>query len=142
VRVVVAHRHELLAEALGRLLEDFGLVAVGLASDPAALLDRLPRTSADVLLLDAGFDPRAGPLVALEHIRAAAPGLRIVVLAQALGETLDVAARDGDLDAVVLTGTAGVALTAAIAQVAAGHSVFPAEWLRNVHRGRPTRSYG
>jgi len=134
VRVVVAHQHELLAEALGRLLDDLGLVVVGSACDPPALFDHLPRAAADVLILDAGFDPATGPLVALDRIRAVAPGLRVVVLAEALDEMLCVAAREGDLDGVVLTEAAGVELVAAIAQVVAGHSVFPAGWLRQVQR--------
>jgi two-component system nitrate/nitrite response regulator NarL len=132
VRVVVAHQHELLAEALGRLLDDLGLLVVGSACGPAALVARLPVASADVLVLDASFDPAAGPLVTLERIRAAAPEVRIVVLAAAPDEMLSIAAREGELDGVVYTSTAGVELAAAIAQVAAGHAVFPAGWLRQV----------
>jgi two-component system, NarL family, response regulator LiaR len=138
VRVVVAHRHELLAEALGRLLDDLGVLVVGSACEPTALLDHLPRTEADVLLLDAAFDPVAGPLVALDHIRAAAPGLRIVVLAEALDEMLSIKAREGELDGVVLAGAAGVELVAAIAQVVAGHSVFPCGWMRQIQENAAT----
>jgi DNA-binding NarL/FixJ family response regulator len=138
VRVVIAHEHELLAEALGRLLDDLGILVVGSACDSSALLEHLPETEADVLLLDAGFDPVAGPLVVLGHIRAVAPDLRIVVLADALDEMLSIAAREGDLDGVVLTGTAGVELVAAIAQVVAGHAVFPAGWLRQVQEAAAT----
>ncbi len=116
MRVVVAHRHELLAEAIGRLLDDLGVLVVGSACEPEALIDHLPSTEADVLLLDACFDPVAGPLVALDHIRAAAPALRIVVLA----------------------GTAGVELVAAIAQVVAGHSVFPCGWMRQIQEQAAT----
>jgi DNA-binding NarL/FixJ family response regulator len=68
----------------------------------------------------------------LDHIRAAAPDLRIVVLADALDEMLSIAAREGELDGVVLTATAGVELVAAIAQVVAGHAVFPAGCLRKL----------
>jgi two-component system nitrate/nitrite response regulator NarL len=132
VRVVVAHRHELLAEALGRLLDDLGLVVVGSTCDATALLDHLRTAEADVLVLDAGFDPVAGPLVALERIRAVAPEVRIVVVADALDQVLSVAASEGDLDGVVVTSVAGVELVAAIAQVVAGHSVFPAGWMRQV----------
>jgi two-component system, NarL family, response regulator LiaR len=138
VRVVVAHQHELLAEALGRLLDDLGVLVVGSACDSTALLEHLPETEADVVLLDSGFDPVAGPLVVLGHIRAAAPDLRIVVLAEALDEMLSIAAREGDLDGVVLAGTAGVELVAAIAQVVAGHAVFPAGWLRQVQEAAAT----
>jgi DNA-binding NarL/FixJ family response regulator len=138
VRVVVAHQHQLLAEALGRLLDDLGLLVAGSACDPAALFEHLPQTEADVLLLDAGFDPVAGPLVVLDHIRAVAPNVRIVVLAEALDEMLSIAAREGELDGVVLTGTAGIELVAAIAQVVAGHAVFPAGWLRQVQEAAAT----
>ena len=130
VRVVVAHRHELLAEALGRLLDDLGLVVVGSACDPAALDEHLPTVSADVLILDASFDPASGPLAALDRIATAAPGLRVVVLADAPDQRLCMAARSGELDGVVLTSAAGVELVSALAQVVAGHSVFPAGWLR------------
>jgi DNA-binding NarL/FixJ family response regulator len=138
VRVVVAHRHELLAEALGRLLDDLGVLVVGSACEPEALIDHLPNSEADVLLLDASFDPVAGPLVALDHIRATAPALRIVVLAEALDEMLSIAAREGELDGVVLAGTAGVELVAAIAQVVAGHSVFPCGWMRQMQEHAAT----
>jgi DNA-binding NarL/FixJ family response regulator len=138
VRVVVAHQHELLAEALGRLLDDLGMLVAGSACDSEALLEHLPETEADVLLLDAGFDPMAGPLVVLGQIRAVAPGLRVVVLAETLDEMLIIAAREGDLDGVVLTATAGVELVAAIAQVVAGHAVFPAGWLRHVQEAATT----
>jgi DNA-binding NarL/FixJ family response regulator len=138
VRVIIAHQHELLAEELGRLLDDLGVIVVGSACEPSGLIDGLPQTEADVLLLDATFDPVAGPLVVLEHIRAAAPGLRIVVLAQALDEMLTIAAREGELDGVVLTSTAGVELVAAIAQVVAGHAVFPAGWMRQVQEAAAT----
>jgi DNA-binding NarL/FixJ family response regulator len=130
VRVVVAHRHELIADALGRLLDDLGLIVVGSACDPVALLDHLPTVTADVLVLDAGFDPASGPLAALDRIATAAPGLRVVVLADAPDQRLCIAARAGDLDGVVLTSAAGVELVAALAQVVAGHAVFPAGWLR------------
>jgi DNA-binding NarL/FixJ family response regulator len=130
VRVVVAHRHELIADALGRLLDDLGLIVVGSACDPVALLDHLPTVTADVLVLDAGFDPASGPLAALDRIATAAPGLRVVVLADAPDQRLCIAARAGDLDGVVLTSAAGVELVAALAQVVAGHAVFPAGRLR------------
>ena len=119
-----------MAEALGRLLDDLGMVVAASACDQATLLSRLAETSADVVLLDAGFDPSSGTLFALDRIRAAAPGLRVVVIADALDGQLTMAARGGDLDGVVLTSAAGGELAAALAQVVAGHAVFPAGWLR------------
>ena len=95
----------------------------------------------DAVLLDAGLRPAAGPLAMLERIRAVAPGVRVVVVADALDEVLSVAARDGELDGVVLASAAGAELAAAMAQVVAGHAVFPAGWLRQVRQSAaPARS--
>lgn len=133
-RVVVAHRHELVAEALGRLLEHLGLEVAGAAGDLDALVEHLPEGSADVLVLDAGFDATAGPIVALQRIRELAPETRVVVLAESLDGMLGVLVREGDLDGVVLASDSGADLVAAIAQVVAGHSVFPAGWMRSARR--------
>ena len=126
VRVVVAHRRELLAEALGRLLEHLGLVVAGAVSDADALLVQLHGDSADVVVLDAGFDPRP--------VRNRAPSARIMVLADGLDQRLAAAAREGEVDGIVLTRSAGAELASAITQVAAGHAVFPAGWLSRARR--------
>jgi DNA-binding NarL/FixJ family response regulator len=111
----------MLAEALGRLLNDLGMNVVATMCDPDALLSQLSDGPADVLVLDAGFHPVSGPLVTLERIRAAAPAVRVVVVAAAVDEALSVAAR-------------GAELVAAVTQVGAGHAVFPAGWLRQVRQ--------
>lgn len=119
-----------MAEALGRLLGDLGMHVVGRACDPETLLARIALGRAEVLVIDAAFHPVTGPLVTLDRVRATAPGLRVVVVADAVDEALSVAARDGDLDGVVLATADGAELAAAVSQVVAGHSVFPAGWLR------------
>jgi DNA-binding NarL/FixJ family response regulator len=126
VRVVVAHRRELLAEALGRLLEHLGLVVVSAASDHEVLLELVSEEAPDVVVLDAGFDPRP--------LRTGAPAARIVVLADGLDQRLAAAAREGDVDGIVLTRCVGAELASAITQVAAGHAVFPAGWLSRARR--------
>jgi DNA-binding NarL/FixJ family response regulator len=126
VRVVIGHRRELLAEALGRLLEHLGLVVVGAASDHEAVLHELRAEAADVVVLDGAFDPRP--------LRAGAPEARIIVLADGLDHRLAAAAREGDVDGIVLTRCAGAELASAIKQVAAGHAVFPAGWLSRARR--------
>ena len=123
---MVAHRRELLAEALGRLLEHLGLVVAGAVSDADALLVQLHGDSADVVVLDAGFDPRP--------VRNRAPSARIMVLADGLDQRLAAAAREGEVDGIVLTRSAGAELASAITQVAAGHAVFPAGWLSRARR--------
>jgi DNA-binding NarL/FixJ family response regulator len=134
VRIVVAHQSPMLAEALGTLLNDLGMNVVATMCDPDALLSQLSDGPADVLVLDAGFHPVSGPLVTLERIRMAAPSLRVVVVADAVDEALSVAARDGDRDGVVLASDGAAELVSAVVQVAAGHAVFPAGWLRQVRQ--------
>ena len=134
MRLVVAHQSPMLAEALGRLLHDLGLNVVATTCDPEALMIQLADDPADVLVLDAGFHPISGPLVTLERIRAVAPAVRVVVVADEVDEALSVAARDGDLDGVVLASAHGAELVAAVTQVGAGHAVFPAGWLRQVRQ--------
>jgi DNA-binding NarL/FixJ family response regulator len=123
---VVAHRRELLAEALGRLLDHLGLVVVGAGSAHEVLLELVSREAPDVVVLDAGFDPRP--------LRTGAPAARIVVLADGLDQRLAAAAREGDVDGIVLTRCVGTELASAITQVAAGHAVFPAGWLSRARR--------
>src|SRR3954470_14597281 len=134
VRLVVAHQSPMLAEALGRLLNALGLTVVATTCDPDALVSQLAGGTADVLVLDAGFHPIGGPLATLERIRAAAPAVRVVVVADEVDEALSVAARDGDLDGVVLASARGAELVAAVTQVGAGHAVFPAGWARQVRQ--------
>jgi DNA-binding NarL/FixJ family response regulator len=126
VRVVVGHRRELLAEALGRLLEHLGLDVVGAACDHDALLALLRAEAADVVVLDSAFDPRP--------LRTAARSARIVALADALDHRLAAAAREGEVDGIVMTRCPGAELASAIAQVAAGNAVFPAGWLSRARR--------
>lgn len=142
MRIVVAHQSFLLAEALGRLLGDFGLVVVASACDPEALVSRIAGPAVDAVVLDAGFDPAGGSLGMLDRIRAIAPDVHVIVIADALDEVLSVATRDGDLDGVVLASAGGAELAAAVAQVVAGHAVLPAGWLRQVRQSADASPLG
>jgi DNA-binding NarL/FixJ family response regulator len=133
-RVVIAHRGRVYAEGLGQLLEHAGLQVAGAACEYDALVELLARTAPDALVLDGGFDPVAGTLARLEPLRAAAPGAQIVVLAQRVDDRLRLAARESEVDGIVLTSRTGIELAAAIAQVAAGHAVVPSGCLRPAAR--------
>ena len=97
---------------------------MGAASDHDTLLAQLRGEGADVVVVDGAFDPRP--------LRTGAPAARIVVLADGLDHRLAAAAREGEVDGIVLTRCPGAELASAITQVAAGHAVFPAGWLRQV----------
>jgi DNA-binding NarL/FixJ family response regulator len=124
--VVIAHRRQVYAEGLGRLLEHAGLVITGAACDHDALVELLAQTSPDLLVLDGCFEPGAGHLARLAPLRAVAPKTRVLVLAESLDDRLRAGVRDGEVDGIVLASCMGSELAAAIAQVAAGHAVIPA----------------
>ncbi len=134
VRVVVAHRHRLVAEALQRLLADLGVVVLDTTCDREALLNALPDMVVDTLVLDPRLDRAGGTLALLEDVHAASPTTRIVVVAEALDDELALAAEEGGLDGLVLTSDSGAGLATAIRQVAAKHVVFPAGWLGHAQR--------
>ncbi|MGZ6574590.1 MAG: response regulator transcription factor [Solirubrobacteraceae bacterium] len=138
LRIVVAHRHRLVAEALERLLADLGLAVLGTACNRKSLLAALPDLVVDALMLDAELDPSGGTLALLEDVRAASPETSIVVLADEFNDGLALAAEEGDLDGLVLTSNAGVDLATTITQVAARHAVFPAGWLTRAHSAAAT----
>jgi DNA-binding NarL/FixJ family response regulator len=134
VRVLVAHRHRLVAEALDGLLADRGIAVVGISCDRDGLLTALPDVVVETLVLDPGLDPAGGVVALLEDVHAASPATSIVVLAEALDDELALAAEDGTLDGLVLVSDDGSGLAAAVKQVAAKHVVFPAGWLSRAHR--------
>ena len=130
--MVIAHRGRVYAEGLGRLLELAGLDVAGTACEHDALVDLLARTSPDVLVLDGSLDPLAGTLARLTALRATAPDARVVALAGRVDDRLRHAARESEVDGIVLTSCTGIELVSAIVQVGAGHAVVPSGCLRAV----------
>jgi DNA-binding NarL/FixJ family response regulator len=130
VRVVVAHRSAIYAEALGRLLESYGVVIAGAACDHDSLAAQLSATSPDVVVLDGCLLPAEGCFPQVK----APPTARVVALAGTLDDRLHHAVSDGEVDGVVLTTCTGAELAAAISQVASGHEVVPSGWLAGTRR--------
>lgn len=133
VSVVVAAAHELTAEALGGLLDGLGLDVVGVAGSTTELVACLAEHSPDVLVMHALFEPGGPPLAALASLRDVTPRPRVVVVADQIEPGLAGAAGKHEIDGLVLATCSGVELAAALAQVVAGHAVFPAGWLGAVH---------
>jgi len=133
ISVLVAESQELIAEALAELLGGLGLRIAGVVGSGPELVEHVALEPPDVIVMDARFEPDGAPLAALGLAREHAPAIRAVVVADEVDSRLTLAAGEQRIDGLVLKASAGVELAAAIAQVVAGHAVFPGGWLGAVH---------
>ena len=80
IRLFIVDDHAVLREGLRLMLaQESGFTVVGEAANGQLLLDQLPTTPADVVLLDLHM-PVLGGLATAERLRAEYPGLRILML--------------------------------------------------------------
>lgn len=80
IRVMIADDHNVVREGLRRVLADYpDIKVVAEASDGDQVIARCRAEKPDVLLLDLSM-PGPGFLHVLEHVRAALPGIRVLVL--------------------------------------------------------------
>ncbi|HEX9109779.1 MAG TPA: response regulator transcription factor [Longimicrobiales bacterium] len=121
IRIVIADRHRLVAEALRILVDgEPDMTVVAVATEGDALLDAVRRLAPDMVLLCLGSRDAAG-LTALERLRAE----RLPVRVLALAALADAASMRAALEA----GVDGYALKSEPAQ----HALFA---VRQVHRGQ------
>jgi DNA-binding NarL/FixJ family response regulator len=95
-RVLVIEPDERIRETLSRLLRIGGrVIVVGSAGDRESAVELFPSCPADVALLDARIAAGDGETICVELLRAAMPGLRVVVLGwSATGESAGQGAAD------------------------------------------------
>lgn len=118
LRVLLCDDTELVRVAVRRVLEDEpDLVIAAEADSLASALVEAARTTPDIVVLDA-YLPDGNGVDAVGELRAAAPGVRIIILS---GDdaNLDAAAAAG-ADGYVVKQFRGLALVEAIREVAAG----------------------
>ena len=86
MRIVIADDEMLLREGLARLLSDAGFDVVGKAADARELLRVVRLTSPDVAIVDIKMPPTHTDegIVAAHEIRAAHPGVGVLVLSHYL----------------------------------------------------------
>ena len=84
MRVLVVDDSVLLREGIVRLLEDAGHQVVGQRGDARTLADDVARTGAELVVIDIRMPPThtTEGLVAAIALRAAQPGIRVLVLSQ------------------------------------------------------------
>jgi two-component system, NarL family, response regulator NreC len=127
--VLIVHRRPLLAEALGRLVEEAGHAVAGCTADVDAALRILWDRPVDVVLFDADA-ATAGVRDLPGLVRREAPLARLILLALEEDPAIARWSLDNGVDGVVLCSGAGGQLTAAIEQVTAGQAVYPCGWLK------------
>ncbi|HEY5141913.1 MAG TPA: response regulator transcription factor [Solirubrobacteraceae bacterium] len=122
--VAVGQRPALQLDAVSRELTAAGFELRCAATTCRRLTSVIARRPPDLALVHSALDPET-PLGFVPHLRAAAPGMAIVVLIDDLNPTLAHAAVAHGVDGVVL-GDASVRDLALILQrVAAGEAVYP-----------------
>ncbi len=137
IRIVVADRHALVAEALARLVgAEADMSVVAIVTDTETLLAAVRRHTPDMVLLCLGGRDDAG-LASLERLRAHGLSVRVLALSADSGAAAMRAALEAGADGYALsTEPAGHALHA-IRQVHRGHLVLPAGARRWLLRGAP-----
>ncbi len=126
IRVVIRDPRRLVAEALAALIGSIeGFTVIPLAPDEGAsgALGAPP----DLLILSVGAGSGA-VRERVQALRAWAPGLDIVILADRLDPSLVTLVLEQRLSGLLLTDSTAADLATSLQQVAAGHAVLPSGW--------------
>jgi len=135
IRVLIADRRRLIAEALAALvgaLEGFTVASVVAGDDClAAITVHKP----DVALVGVGRD-RDGMVELVRSMSALAPDLQIVLVAEALEPELVRLVMDHHLSGLLLTDASGPDIAGSLDQVAHGHAILPGGWRQALREER------
>jgi DNA-binding NarL/FixJ family response regulator len=127
LRVAVADRRRLIAEALAALIaerDDF-TVTGAVAGD--APLTTIAAQHPDMVLVSAGADSREA-MELVRELRRKAPGIEIVIVADTLEPALVGFVLDQGIGGLMLTDAAGREVVAGLDDVAHGRAVLPPGW--------------
>ena len=135
VRVAIADRRRLIAEALAALIAGRqGFTVTGaVAGDGAvrAIAEQRP----DVVVVGVGADSRRA-MQFVRDLRQRVPGMGIVIVADALEPSLVSFVLDQGIGGLLLTDAAGREVAACLDRVAHGRSVLPPGWQGALHADR------
>jgi DNA-binding NarL/FixJ family response regulator len=135
LRVAVADRRRLIAEALAALIadrEDF-TVTGAVAGEGAA--STIAEQHPDMVVVGAGVDSREA-IELVRELRRKAPGVEVVIVADALEPALIGLVLDEGIGGLLLTDAAGREVVACLDQVAHGRAILPAGWQSALHADR------
>jgi len=128
VFVADAKREE--RSALRLLLLDLKMDLAGEAADWETTVDRVPKSRADILLVDWDLLPR-GPSIAIEQLRQACPAALVIVLISQL-DAREQAALSSGADAFISKGETPDRVSERLRAVAASVSLSPASLVEGI----------
>ncbi|HEY2320198.1 MAG TPA: response regulator transcription factor, partial [Solirubrobacteraceae bacterium] len=126
MRVAVADRRRLIAEALAALIASrAGFIVTGAVSGNAVAT--IGEQRPDMVVVGAGANPREA-MDLVREVRGRAPGVEIVIVADALEPALVGFVLDQGIGGLLLTDAAGREVVACLDHVAHGRAVLPPGW--------------
>lgn len=135
LRVAVADRRRLIAEALAALIaEREGFTVTGAVADDAAATT-LAEQHPDMVVVGAGADSRAA-MKLVRELRRKAPSIEIVIVADVLEPALVGFVLDQGIGGLLLTDAAGREVVASLDHVAHGQAVLPPGWQSALYSDR------
>ncbi len=124
VRVLLADDHTLVRTGIRRILEgEPGIEVLAEAADGVHALEMVRTTDADVLVLDLNM-PGMDGIDVLRGVKAAYPGLKVIVLTMHAGREYVAKAMKGGADAYLLKDSAVQDLVTAVHAVVGGQTYF------------------
>ena len=134
LRLVIAQPHELICDALGRLLQAAGFEVAGRCACADELETCLGAFTPELALVDADLACDGDVRALLRSASRAIPEGRVVLLAAGVDSRLARQTLEVEVDGVVLKCASAHDVVAALRRVQAGDTVFPAGWLVAAHR--------
>ena len=132
MRLIIADAQEVYREGVKSLLADFDWVeVVGEADHYEALPELLGSVTADAVLLDTALPDGPG-LEVVEMVRAVAPGVRVVILAESDDHIHLRKAIESGVNAYLLKDAAAHEFATALRLVADGHFYIQAELVKTL----------
>jgi DNA-binding NarL/FixJ family response regulator len=129
VRVAVADRRRLIAEALAALIADRDGFAVtgAIVAEVMVAVEAIARQQPDVVVVGAGADSRPA-MDLVRELRRQVPRVEIVMVADALEPALVSFVLDQGIGGLLLSDAAGRDVAACLEHVAHGRAVLPSGW--------------
>jgi two-component system, NarL family, response regulator NreC len=122
-RILLVDDHQLVREALRRALQDAGYVVLE-ADDGERAVERALTAAPHVILMDVSM-PGLDGMAATRALRTRVPDARVLILTMHDEDRLVLEAREAGAAGYLLKTAASSEVVAAVAQVLAGHTVFP-----------------
>jgi DNA-binding NarL/FixJ family response regulator len=141
VRVLLVDDHKLLLESLATCLANTpGVAVAGTLRSADGLLEAVDAAKPDVVVMDLNL-PGRGAFAAVEELRMARPGVRVLFLTAFLADAFVAQALQARVEGYLLKSTPVQELVDAVLRIAAGDVVYGVEVQDRIHFDPSTRRY-